>query len=459
MPRKRKPSVRWWLIISIFGVPLLLLTLGTFIFRIGYTLRENSGRRAMVEELHKFANEGQPTDNEAIAELYSSRTSAQHTEAWLNLFETLQSAEFEKLYVGVPLLDRAIEDQAPFRLVTAKDWEFASVCESFVSESSELIEEVRLLAAAPVPVQFPIYFQSMDTLLPEVQSIRQVALVIFVDSQVAINLRDDQRATQDIVTLYRLANLVEVIPSTICNVVATAIRRQALQAVQACIEIDLLQDDQLQQIDGIIQDYCEIGNRWHDAMSAELGLCLPVFTNPAIALKSDIRIPARGHDAVYFIGLMRRAMQIDTDNWSEFRRAAVKLDEDTAASHASWLQSTDRLLSGLFAPAFESLATLWIGEAQLHRQARLAIAIRLYAHRFDKLPSTLEGLPSAVARLHPFGNRPFGYELDGEQAVLWGFDLTTDTVRTPVSPPTVEAGASGGFDNYQFVWHIKRDAN
>lgn len=285
-----------------------------------------------------------------------------------------------------------------------------------------------------------------------------MALVVFVDSQVAIHLGDGQRALQDILALYGLANHVDAVPGVISHLVGIAVRRQALLAVQGCIEIDLLQDDQLQKVDEMIQDYCEIGDSWRTVISEELALSLPAFTNPSVALKSNTPIPARGHDAVYFIGLMRQAMQLDTRNWSEFSSAAQNLDVKVDDSLGSFLESIDRLLSHVFAPAFGAMATLWIGDAQLHRQARLAIAIRGYAHRFDQLPNTLDDLPDASVKLHPFGNKPFGYERQQDQAVLWGFDVTSGVRRTPTSPPTVEAGTPGGIDNYRFVWHIHCNA-
>ena len=170
-------------------------------------------------------------------------------------------------------------------------------------------------------------------------------------------------------------------------------------------------------------------------------------------------MPARGHDAVYFIGLMRQAMQLDTRDWSEFSSGAKNLDVKVDGSLGSFLQSIDRVLSHVFAPAFGAMATTWIGDAQLHRQARLAIAIRGHAHRFGELPNNLDDLPDTIARLHPLGNKPFGYERQEDQAMLWGFDVTSDVRRTPYSPPAIESGVAGGMDGYRFVWHIKRKSH
>jgi len=456
-PTQRNSGVRWWLILSIFCAPVLLLTLGTFLFRLSYTIRENSGRKAMAVEIQKLESEGNAIDNESIDVLYRSRTSVENQEDWLILFATLDSPEFKKFSAGVPLLDSSIDDDQPFQTAKASDWEYAEACLTFTAKYQELIEKSRLLAASPTPSQFPIYFQSTETLLPEVQSVRQVAIVVFIDWQVALQRRNSQRATQDIITLYSLANQSDVVPITVSRLVGIAIRRLALEALQACIEVDLLNDEQLGQIDEKLQSYCEIGDRWHSVISEELGLHLPVFTNPSITMKSKARIPAQGHDAVYFIDLMRRAMALETEDWSGFYSTSLMLESELdIAGNVLSIQTTDRILSHLLAPAFGALAAALINDAQMHRQARLATAIRLHAHRTNQFPLDLEELSIPAAQFHPIGTESFGYQLEEDRAVLWGFELSKEVRQTPTLPPNSDPGTPGTLDNSRFVWIIAR---
>ncbi len=351
---KRKTGVRWWLIISIFGAPFLLIAFGLFVFRVGYTLRELSGRRAMEVELQKLVSDEYPIDDNSIDELYRSRTSADHTVEWLALFAIVESAEFKESCAGVPALDRTVDDEAPFHAVVSQEWEYADVCSTFTADSEELIEQIRVLAAAPTPTHFPIYFQSNATLLPEVQGVRQLSTIVFVDAQEAIHVRDSDRAMQDILTLYYLANHVDAVPCLVAHLVGTANRRQALQVLQTCVEHDLLQDDQLLQIDAMLEIYCDIGSRWQTFIGEELALSLPAFANPAIVMERSGTLPARGHDAVFYIGLMRRAMKLGTEDWSSFYSAALELEAEVSSSSETFLQSTDRILSHVFAPSFGS---------------------------------------------------------------------------------------------------------
>jgi hypothetical protein len=451
---QRKTGVRWWLILAIFGVPILIVALGTFIFRIGYTIRENSGRGVMAVEIQKLAKDGNTIDNESTDVLYRSRTSSESQDDWLSLFSLVESPGFKKGCDGIPLLDRSIDNDQPFRAIDASDWEYANACLIFTAKSQDLIEKVRHLAVTPTPTQFPIHFQANETLLPEVQSVRQLALVIFVDSQVAIHLRESNRATQDIVTLYSLANHVDAVPCAVSRLVGIAIRRLALQALQGCIEFDVLQADQLLQLDGVIQNFCEVGDRWHAVISEELGLYLPLFTHPSIAMKSETPIPARGHDAVYYIDLMRRAMDLETENWSAFYISALKLESELEAANKFSIQRTDRILSYVLAPAFGALAAAWINDAQLNRQARLAITIRLHALRANELPTNLDELSSNAAQLRPFGIKPFGYKIENNKAMLWGFELSNSLRETPTSLPSIELIVPGASDKARLVWKI-----
>jgi hypothetical protein len=64
-PKKR---IRWLFIASLFAVPILILLLATFAFRVAWTIRENSGREAFYNELAKLEDEGIPVDDASLAE-------------------------------------------------------------------------------------------------------------------------------------------------------------------------------------------------------------------------------------------------------------------------------------------------------------------------------------------------------------------------------------------------------
>jgi hypothetical protein len=452
-PRKRR--IRWWLIVSIFAVPFALLALGTLLFRVGWTIRENQGRKAMQVELQRLANEGIVSDNQALSEIYLSRTSEEFSFEWESLFVVLQSPEFAASCSGVPVLDRTVDvDDFADDFDTSSQWQYAETCIRFTQEQSELIAEARRLAVEQQPTYFPIVFLSNETLLPEVQHIRTVAWLLRTDAQVAMYKMDRDRAFADIVALSELSKHVDSVPFVVSRLVGIAVRRLAMQSLQNAIRIDLFDDDQLRQIDGLVALYSNVDDRWKTLIVDEMSTNLPVFVNPNISMKTDTIIPARGHDAVYFIGLMRKARVIETEDWLRFYRSSIELEAELEQGIDSTAESVDRLLSGLFAPAFGSLAAALINDAQLHRQARIAIALRRYQHEQGSLPAELKSLPESIVALKPAGERPFGYAFERGRAVLWGFLLSPETLQTPMQVPDTTQANTASLNNRSVVWWI-----
>lgn len=458
----RKQRTRWWLIFSIFAVPFGLLMLGTFVFRVAWTIRENQGRKAMQQELQQLAEEGIAFDNETISENYFNCTSEELSSEWASLLEKLQSPEFSASCSGVPVLDRSVEiDDFADDFDTSPQWPFAEPCIRFTQQHSELIAEARRLATDQQPAYFPIVFQSHETLLPEVQQIRAVAWLLRTDAQVAMFNRDRNRAFQDIVALSELSKHVDSVPFAVARLVGIAVRRLAMQSLQNAIRIDLLDDEQLVQIDRLVARYCSIGERWRTLIVDEMSTNLPVFMNPQIGRKSGVNkksgtlIPARGHDAVYFIQLMRKASEIHTGDLTRFYHSSLEIEAELDHDMHSAVANVDRILSGLFAPAFGAMAAALINDAQLHRQARVAVALRLYEHQHGGLPTELKALPEEVAALMPAGKKPFGYLLERERAVVWGFILAPETRQTPIQIPDTLQMNSASANNRSVVWWLE----
>lgn len=449
-PKKR---FRWRLIVAIFVLPIVTLWLVVFLFRVGWTIRENQGRGEMASKLHQLADDGFAIDNETISEQYASRTSNENTQQWIDVFAVRESSQFAESALGVPMLDGKVEiDDFADDFEMSNNWKYADACIRFTREQNDLIEQVRQLASDPTPVYFPIHFQSTETLLPEVQSCRDVARMIRVDAQVAIHLMDTDRAFKDLITLFALTKQVDAVPCVIPKFVGIAIRRMAIQILQRAIQLDLLTEQQLLEIDQIIKPHCDIGARWQTIMIDEMALSLPVFVNPGISMQFSKPIPARGHDAVYFIDLMRRAREIPTDDWQKLYTSTLELETEISKSVKS-IRKVDLILTGIVSPAFNAIAVGLINDSQLHRQARVAIAIRLYSHKHSELPSRLDQLPEyADGVLNPIGDRSFGYIVTNRQSVLWGFYFSKEQQQTPPTLPVTDQPNQESSRNRESVW-------
>ncbi len=454
---KNRRRIRWWLIISIFAVPFLLISSAVAVVRVGYTIREHQGQKQMMAEMDKLASEGWPVDNEGIDALYVSRTSPDNVEQWLGLLAHFTAPETKRLNAGVPLLDPTIDDEFAFETVRDPDWKYAEVCQRHVDQQAELIAEAARLAAEPTPVQFPIFFDSMETLLPEVQSLRDLGRLVTIDAHVAIHAGDGTRAARDFELLYNLGDQADAVPGAIPRLVGIALRQLGLEVLQRLVTHDLLSDEQLHEIDRRLQSHCQIGTRWRDILSEERGLYLPAFLNPAMAMPSKKRLPARGHDAVYFIEIIRQGMAIDADKWPEFYEEVKRLEESLRPDKGFSLRNLDRLLTHVVSPAYIAIANALIRSVQANRLARMAIAVRLYQRRHQNWPASLQELGAeASSQLHPFGPKPFGYKLTNDAAVLWGFNLTDEQMETPESPIEPDPNMPGSVYNARWIWQLQR---
>jgi hypothetical protein len=451
----KKRRVRWWLIFSIFAVPISLILATVFVFRVGFTIREIQGREAMKVELRKLNEDGISIDDHELMKCYRGRTSQEQTESWSKVFESLNSPEFSTSSSGIPVIDRSVALN-PFadEFDTSSDWEFLEKCIRFTDEQSELIQTIRSLALAPEPCYFPVAFQSTQTRLPESQNLRMAAWLLRLDAQVAIHRREQSRAFDDIVALFELSKHLDAMPFLVSKLVGNAVRRMALQSLQSAIRIDLLPYEQLLEIDRIVDRNCDIDDRWRTLMLDELSVSLPNFVDPNRTMQTKTAIPARGHDAVYFIRLMRSATSVATNDWPILYRSSIELDSKLMKDAGSSLKRIDLILSGLLVPAFSSVAAVMINDAQLHRQARLAIALRLHQHQQGSLPQTLDELPNTVAKLTPYGEKPFAYSLQDGRAVIWGFWLSRTQQQTPIEIPDTAQPIAVTLDNRAIVWWL-----
>lgn len=130
------------------------------------------------------------------------------------------------------------------------------------------------------------------------------------------------------------------------------------------------------------------------------------------------------------------------------------LESEVEEDYESFLASTDRILSGVLYPAFTSMAETLILHAQLHRQARVALHLRLHEFQHGSLPESLAQLPKGISLLKPMGDSPFGYGPAGSGKVLWSFCPSPQARATPVTVPNTSERTSQALNNRSVVWHF-----
>ena len=174
------------------------------------------------------------------------------------------------------------------------------------------------------------------------------------------------------------------------------------------------------------------------------------------------RLPGRSRDALTLVNYMEDALDMPTQDLTEFNRAC----EDAAAAMEEMVSDGplaifDTYLTGLLAPSIAAAGKAFARDAALQRQAVLGIAIRLYEDRTGQLPNSLDELKSMGVdsrQLPPPDAEQHGYTVDGAGAILWGFDTVfAETMPTTPPPrPAAEADESEIEKHQQWTWYLLR---
>ncbi|MCA9190807.1 MAG: hypothetical protein KDB03_03555 [Planctomycetales bacterium] len=410
----------------------------------------------MFEKLQELQAQGIAIDSSMVSQQYVERTSDGNIDGWSELLASIEASEFLDSTKGIPRFDPTIEiDESGDTFDTSENWLFAEATTRLTTEFHHLVELSRHLAGDTNPTYFPILFQANETLLPEVQSTRTIARLLQADCQLAMYEKDAERAADDIVAMFELSKHVDAVPFVVSRLVGIAMRRMSLEALQHAIEIDSLRDEQLLNIDQAIASHCDIGDRWRRMILDEMSVHLPIFVTPHLYMDTDMTMPPRGHDALYFIDVMLSVAEIRTSDWVRFYDTITALESKFEQEMDSTLGMVDHILAGLLMPSFSAVAVAIVNDVQLHRQARMAIAVRIYQHQRGEFPDSLNSLPESTRTLVPFGDKPFGYSIENSRATIWGFQLSREVRRTPTSPPGIDMTKPESLGNGKVVWEMK----
>lgn len=454
-PMRRKRSL-WWRLIRYTGYSLLFLVSLSVVLGGVYTVRELIGQRQFVRLVTELKKQGIPTTADDLVAIHEATTSAQNTEAWVDLMRHVTSSEYQELASGLPHVDQSwnkYDYLDPFD--TSATWQDASASIHFVGQHQELIRRIHELAAAEDLVRLPIKFEGAVTDLASVRNAIALGGLVLLDAQVAIHLRESGRAFDDFVTINRIAKVVEATPTTFALGSSIVLRMKTLAIVQKGLEVDLFVEDQLREVDLILADNCDIGERWKLAHHLDLGAYIPHFMNPAWPNNPGSKYPIRGHDGLFLVNLYVELAEIPTDNWEQFYAEVKAKMPGVRSRYRSWTARLDLILSNVFLEPMETVAVMHITHAQLHRQARFGVALRLYQRQNGSFPNSLAELPAFERNMLAFGDSPFGYCHKEKGVVLWGAHAAMNDQKISPTVPVIDDGSKESNVNRPYVWYLE----
>ena len=454
-PTRRKRSL-WWRLIRYTGYLLLLLVSLSVVLGGVYTVRELIGQWQFVRLVTELKKQGIPTTADDLVAIHEATTSAQNTEAWVDLMRQVTSSEYKELASGLPHVDKSWDEYEGLdQFDTSATWQDATASIHFVEQHQELIRRIHELSAAEDLVRLPIKFEGIATELASVTDTLELCRLLVLDAQVAIHLRESQRAQNDLTAIYRIVKYVDATPAWFAHWYSRIIRKEAIFIAQKGLQSNLYSDNQLAELDAIFSEYCMIGNQWRQCHHHEIGNVIPHFMNPAWPQNPGSKYPIRGHDGLFLISLYVELAEIPTDDLKQFFEAIQAKMPSVIARFRSWEAPIDLRISNAILEPMEGLATSFINVAQLHRQVRHGIALRRYQYQHGMFPNSLAELPAFESSMLAYGETPFGYGRTENGVVLWG--ALVDMRKQLISPtlPVTDDGSEEADGIRPYVWYLE----
>lgn len=459
---------RWWLTpVGCFvatGIVVVGL-IGCVCLAAFLWYRSADWTRQLVEtELSNLHVQGSPVDDQSLDAWYRSRTDNTNTQKWLEIQAAIESAEFKELCRGVELLDPEAEDTG----WTAQGWPGEQKARQLLARSADIRQRVHELAAERRPVYFPIQFDSARTLTPSTEAHRNVAKLIDVERQAALEDQDSAGVAKAIQTELNLSVICSKEPFTTSHLVCTSIYLLAMRGVKNAIEAGCLEAPEVDQLMQAIPAVPLQLETISELAEGERGVMLPIFFDtsrfpadlfPEFA--ATVKLPKRATyvDTWHYLQLMRSIAEIDTETLEGAMLEAEGIDRKLSNEmrQAGILGQREWLITGLVRPATSAVVEVFCEAKVMRNLAMHALAIRKIQLQFKRLPMGLEELKAIGFDTHawmPIGKKPVGYQFDGEDVVLWATSWK-DGQETSPTPPDLDPEHPLDDRRSELVWRLR----
>jgi hypothetical protein len=294
---------------------------------------------------------------------------------------------------------------------------------------------------------------------------RSAARLLMLNGRVAIYDRNSAKTRLNIEALIGCSRTISGEPILVSQLVHIAIESMGIEVLRSALEHDVLNERDLMVLLPQILDGINIKPQWKIAIQGERAMMLPVFQHPERAADSEgLRwLPGRSADTLHYLDFIEDVLAVPDNDFDEFRVGLDKVEQDLKKTFdGNLLQRFDSIMTAMMTPAVSAVGNAFIRNAVQHRMAALSIGIRLYEKRNGKMPTKLDDLKSLElgeltldpAALLPPGDKPFGYRVEDNQVLIWGFDVN-QVSSTPSEPPPTADGIPNAETNRLWIWTLK----
>lgn len=454
--QNEKASKRSCLFLSIMIFVVLPFSLILLVLLLWFG-RESSGKRRLAARKANIVKQGLPIDDASLDKYYRDRTDPKNAAAWKSVFATMASEDFKSSLKGVAILSESSEQP----IVPDHEWTEEADSIAFLKKWKTLHAEAVQLSIDAKPVQFPTVFDSFNTMLNEIQELRQVARLLELQGRVGLRARDSAIVRENIDASLGLSKVPSGSPTLVSQLVSIAIDGIGIGLLKDSLEYDVLNEADLKILLPKVQLDINLGDEWRMTIAGERAMALPVFSDPtkarAVGLPS---LPGRSHDALIYLDLSDEVMDFSTENLKEFKAKLQDMEDKVKGiSNGNLISRFDSIMTMQTLPAMGACGEAFCRRALQHRMAALAIGLRLHEDRNASFPTTLEALteiPLDIKRLMPTPTTSFGYRKDGENVRLWGGSFKDSlTIASEPHPAEIEGEDNLAKSNRQlWLWEL-----
>jgi len=463
---KRGPSTRksFWLRwpFLVTAIPLGLALVGAVAIAVG----EYRAAGRVEAEWARVRAAGQPTDNQSLAVWFRDRTSAEGTMAWTEILRlAASSALTHDRFDDLPFIGNApIEPEIP----AAGTWAQERAVADFLADAGPLIVSIKELDRYPRPIWVPIEFRGFDTLLPEVQASRSISRLLQVEIEHALYVGDSQRAMDALAAMKITAEAGDQELCLVSELVDIALRGVHHMMIQRSMGRDIWTEDDLMALLDQTPPSGEIGERWRRVIGGERAM---IVSHALYGRDAQWMLGSDGHPAAIFLtwpstreailSVYREYETIGDGGIEGLVPRAKRFEEKliTLQRGGPTFFSLVPRLMGMLLPATRAFADAVQRDEDTRRLTRTAVGVKLYQIRNGRWPERLSQLKDVgltAADWNTVSAGPMGYEVEGDQAFVWGFDpwnmrQPSQVVSQTVSPTRPEPKETGGTTEYPWV--------
>lgn len=453
-PKKIKRSWTYVLVSFFIVIPLFVLTIATLIW-LG---REYAGQRHVKARIASLRKQGFPMDDSSLSAMYLASTDATKTHPWLELFQQMATPEFIESSRGVPYL--SVDQKVPISPMT--EWNEEKTTLDFLEKWKTLHSEIIALSVDEKPVQFPIVFDSITTLLPHNQQLRQCANFLVLSGNVALRQRNSAAVHDAIAGLIGLSHVNGNDPFAVSHLGSVSIDYKVTSLLKDAIECDAIREPDLSNLLPKVLANVDIGKEWQVAAEGERAVFLPIFFD-AKRYKTfqSGHVQATARDTLHFIDCTQRYIDAPRENLLAFQSQINDVDREIAnLANGNWIEQLDSILTREATMAYWSLGNAMVNRAVRHRMAAVSIGIRLFEDRHSHWPNALSELSEVgidLKKMGPTDTIAFGYQNQITSAKLWG-GTYGDMFKIPDVPPDFSDGESPDQPkaNAEWLWNFDR---